>query len=53
MKEVMQKSTEDHNKFLDALQKKKQQKEVKTSALVLNIGEFFFFVKRLSFKVID
>ncbi|XP_011490334.1 clusterin isoform X1 [Oryzias latipes] len=27
MKEVMQKSTEDHNKFLDALQKKKQQKE--------------------------
>lgn len=28
MKEVMQKSSEDHNKFLDALEKTKQQKEV-------------------------
>jgi len=30
MKTVMQKSSEDHKKFVDALEKTKQQKEVET-----------------------
>ncbi len=35
MKAVMQKSSEDHKKLLDALEKTKEQKEVETCLIVL------------------